>query len=45
MHIRNRFEEKTQGKDMTESWRQMLLENIEQDLHEAIKSFDSHKMR
>jgi len=45
MHIRNRFDEKTQGKDATETWRQMLLENVEEDLHAVIKRFDSNKMR
>jgi glutamyl/glutaminyl-tRNA synthetase len=28
MHIRNRFDEKTQGTDTTEKWRAMLIEEL-----------------
>jgi hypothetical protein len=45
MHIRNRFDLKTQGRDPTESWRSMLLEYLPEELKETIKTFDSFKMR
>lgn len=45
MHIRNRFDEKTQGKDPSESWRTMLLEQLPSELHQTIKSFDPMKLK
>lgn len=40
MHIRNRFESKI----ATGSWRQMLLENLPEDVHEQIKKLSDEKM-
>lgn len=45
MHIRNRFDELTQGRDPTESWRSMLIEQLPNELQATIKNFDSVKMR